>query len=118
MKKVSQTDNIELIREAKPLEICGDESVSGIKISQNSSEKLVECSGIFVAVGSLPNTGLLNGIAALDEHSYIKADENGITSAEGLFAAGDVRTKKVRQVITAAADGANAVLSACEYLNG
>lgn len=117
VKKVSETDNIELILEAIPLEICGDESVSGVKISQNDSERIVETGGVFVAVGSLPNTGLLNGIAELDEHCYIKADENGVTSAEGLFAAGDVRTKQVRQVITAAADGANSVVSACEYLN-
>lgn len=117
VKKVSETKNIKLILEANPLEICGSENVSGIKIYQNGNEKIITCSGVFVAVGSLPNTGLLNGIAELDEKGYIKADEDGITSAEGLFAAGDVRSKKVRQVITAAADGANAVVSVCEFLD-
>lgn len=117
VKKVSETKNIKLILEANPLEICGSENVSGIKICQNGNEKIITCSGVFVAVGSLPNTGLLNGIAELDEKGYIKADEDGIASAEGLFAAGDVRSKKVRQVITAAADGANAVVSVCEFLD-
>ena len=117
VKKAEETANIEFVLEAVPTEISGENSVTGIKYSQNGSEKLLSTDGVFAAVGSLPNTALLSGISELDERGYIIADESCITSAEGLFAAGDVRTKAVRQVITAAADGANAAVSALDYIS-
>ena len=117
VKKAEETANIQFVLEAVPTEIIGDDSVTGIKLNQKGAEKNLSTNGVFVAVGSLPNTALLNGIADLDDRGYVIADESCITSAEGLFAAGDVRTKAVRQVITAAADGANAVISALEYIN-
>lgn len=117
VKKAEKTANIEFILEAVPTEITGGESVDGIKLDQNGNERILSTDGVFVAVGSRPNTAILSGIADLDERGYIIADESGITSAAGLFAAGDVRTKTVRQVITAAADGANAVVSAFNYIN-
>ncbi|MCR5601005.1 MAG: FAD-dependent oxidoreductase [Ruminococcus sp.] len=117
VKKAEETANIEFVLEALPTEIKGEDSVTGIKYSQNGSEKLLSTDGVFAAVGSLPNTALLRSIAELDESGYIIAGESCITSAEGLFAAGDVRTKTVRQVITAAADGANAVVSALDYIS-
>ena len=117
VKKAEETENIQFVPESVPLEIIGAESVTGIKYTQKGTEKNMNTDGVFVAVGSLPNTSLLSGIADLDNRGYIIADENCITSADGLFAAGDVRTKGVRQVITAAADGANAVVSAFDYIN-
>ena len=72
--------------------------------------------GVFVAVGILPNTELFQEILTLDESGYIRAGEDCKTSVEGIFAAGDVRTKPLRQIITAAADGANAVTAVTEYL--
>ncbi|WP_028516799.1 NAD(P)/FAD-dependent oxidoreductase [Ruminococcus flavefaciens] len=117
VKKAEETENIQFVPESVPLEIIGAESVTGIKYTQKGTEKNMNTDGVFVAVGSLPNTSLLSGIADLDNRGYIIADENCITSADGLFAAGDVRTKVVRQVITAAADGANAVVSALDYIN-
>ena len=71
----------------------------------------VPTDGIFVAIGMIPQTGLLKGFDVLDNNGYVKASEDCITSCDGLYAAGDVRTKKLRQVITAAADGADAVQS-------
>ena len=109
--------NIEFVLEAVPTEIIGAESVTGIKYTRNGTEKTLGTDGVFAAVGSLPNTSLLKGTADLDERGYVIADESCITSAEGLFAAGDVRTKAVRQVITAAADGANAAVSALNCIN-
>ena len=72
--------------------------------------------GVFCAIGSVPNTQALEGICELDESGYVKAGEDGITTAKGLFVAGDVRTTPLRQVITAAADGANALSSAEKYI--
>ena len=70
-----------------------------------------------MAVGIQPNTELFRGMTELDKSGYICAGEEGNTSIPGVFAAGDVRTKQLRQVITAAADGANAVTSVEHYLN-
>ncbi|MBP5430817.1 FAD-dependent oxidoreductase [Ruminococcus sp.] len=117
VKKAEETANIQFVLEAVPAEIIGDDSVTGIKLNQKGAEKNLSTNGVFVAVGSLPNTALLNGIADLDDRGYVIADESCITSAEGMFAAGDVRTKAVRQVITAAADGANAIVSALNFIN-
>lgn len=117
VKKAEEAANIEFVLEAVPAEIIGSDSVTGIKLVQKGAEKTLSIDGVFVAVGSLPNTSLLKGTADLDDRRYVIADESGVTSAEGLFAAGDVRTKAVRQVITAAADGANAAVSALNYIN-
>ena len=75
-----------------------------------------EIDGIFIAVGIHPNTAFVEGLLEMDEKGYIKAGEDGKTSVDGIFAAGDVRTKKLRQIITAVSDGANAVTSVQEYL--
>lgn len=117
VKKAEETANIEFVFEAVPFEVTGDDSVTGIKYTQNGTEKNLSTDGVFIAVGSLPNSSVLSDIADLDERGYVIADESCITSAEGLFAAGDVRTKAVRQVITAAADGANAIISLLDYIN-
>lgn len=116
VKKAEETANIEFVREAVPTEVTGEKSVTGVKFKRNGTEDILGTNGVFVAVGTVPNTAILKDIAELDEIGYIIADESCITSAEGLFAAGDVRTKTVRQVITAAADGANAVVSALDYI--
>lgn len=117
-KKISEIPNIECVLSAVPNEIIGDKKVSGIKLIQNNEEKNISVDGVFIAVGSVPNSKLLDGIAELDKNGYVIADEDGITSANGIFVAGDVRTKQLRQVVTAVSDGANCVLSAEQYLMG
>ena len=72
--------------------------------------------GVFIAVGMLPETKAYEGLVELDATGYIVADENGKTSAPGIFVAGDARTKQLRQIITAVADGANCVTSVERYL--
>ena len=83
---------------------------------KTGEKRELPCDGIFVAIGRVPDTGLFAGQLELDSAGYIVADESCRTSVPGVFAVGDVRTKAVRQVITAAADGANAAHFAEEYL--
>lgn len=111
--KIRSRENIEIITPANVLEICGENRVNSIKLD-NGRELVLN--GIFVAVGMSPATDLVKNIVPLDGGGYIQADETGITNAPGLFAAGDVRTKKLRQVVTAVSDGANTAFSAIEYL--
>lgn len=113
---VQHTDNIEIILNAVPAEIIGEKSVEALKINHSGTEEILYVSGVFVAVGTVPNSGLLKGIAKLSSDGYVIAGEDCVTSVNGIFAAGDVRTKELRQVITAAADGANSILSVEKYL--
>ncbi len=115
-EKVKNTENIELILNAVLVEFVGDKLLNAVKYVQNGEEKLLSVSGSFTAIGSIPGTELVRGIVALDDNGYIKAGEDGITSAKGIFAAGDVRTKQLRQVVTAASDGANCIESVRRYL--
>lgn len=113
---VRQKENIALVTNAVPTEIVGEKRVMALRIDHSGQPEELTLDGVFVAIGSVPNTELLKDLAELDAGGYVKAGEDGITSLAGLFAAGDVRTKPLRQVITAAADGANCVVSAERYL--
>lgn len=115
-QKALATANILPVLEAVPAQITGGEKAEGIVYTQNGEQKSLAVDGIFCAIGSVPNTAPLKDVCALDAGGYIIAGEDGLTSAEGFFAAGDVRTTPLRQVITAAADGANAATSAERYL--
>lgn len=111
--KVFKNEKIKLILNAQVEEILGDKKVEGVRL--NNGETL-NVDGVFIAVGTEANSKLLDGIVETDR-GFIVADESGKTSAEGIFAAGDVRTKRLRQICTAVSDGANAVYSVEEYLN-
>ena len=111
--KIMSRENIEIITSANVTEIAGENRISSIMLD-NGHRLFLD--GVFIAAGMTPASELVQNIVDLDENGYIKADETGITKAAGLFCAGDIRTKKLRQVITAASDGANAAASATEYL--
>lgn len=115
--KVSGIKNIVPALNAAVQKINGKDHVEAVAILQNGVEKALPVDGVFVAIGSTPNSALVKELLDIDENGYIAADETGVTSADGIFAAGDVRAKKLRQVVTAVSDGANCVLSAEEYLN-
>ena len=117
-EKVFATENIEVLWDTVPEEIKGENQVEAIVLSNKKTNETSELSvqGVFVAVGIEPNTELFAGVLKMDENGYIKAGEDGVTSMQGVFAAGDVRTKQLRQIVTAAADGANAVTSTERYL--
>lgn len=115
-EKVLNTHNIKPVLGAVPVRIIGDKKVASIELLHNDAAEIIDVDGVFVAAGTIPNSQLLKGIAELDKNNYVVADENGITSADGIFAAGDVRTKQLRQVVTAVSDGANCVESVEKYI--
>lgn len=117
-EKVSRTENIIPVMSAVPTEIFGDKKVGGIELSRDGNTERLTVDGVFVAVGTVPNSEPLRGVAELTSDGYVIAGEDCVTSAKGIFAAGDVRTKPLRQVITAAADGACCVYEAEKYLEG
>lgn len=111
---VKKQENIELILNANVTEITGDKKVSGARIALgDGSEREIEISGIFIAVGVVPDTEMLRGLVELDEAGYVVAGEDCKTNVDGIFVAGDCRTKALRQLVTAACDGANAATNAC-----
>lgn len=118
-EKLFSLDNVELVWNTAVTEICGELFVTGI-VTENretGERREIPLQGVFIAVGILPETENFRGLVEMDEGGYIFADEDGRTSAPGIFAAGDIRTKNLRQIVTAVSDGANAVNSAEQYLN-
>ena len=109
--------NIEFKWNSAVIELPGENRLSGVKIKNliSGEEELLDAAALFVSIGRTPSTALVEGQLEL-ENGYIVADESARTSIPGVFAVGDVRTKALRQIITAAADGANAAHFAEEYL--
>lgn len=118
-KKLMALSNVEILWNQVPDAIAGSQTVEKVLLhdvkSGASSEYAVN--GVFVAVGITPDSAAFTGIAQTDEQGYLIAGEDCATSEAGLYAAGDIRTKTLRQIITAAADGANAITSIERYLS-
>lgn len=116
-KKIFES-NIEIIWDSTVTELHGDNKLTGIQIVNLKDESIkdLELDGLFVAVGSYPMSNLVKDLVELNPQGYIIAGENCATSVDGIFAVGDIRTKHLRQVITAAADGAVSVYEAEKYL--
>lgn len=110
--------NVEMVWNALPKSIAGESQVGALHVTDKFTGELrtLHVDGVFVAVGIQPNSDLVDGQLALDQGGYIAAGEDCETSVPGVYAIGDVRTKKLRQIITACGDGANAVTSVQEYL--
>ena len=113
LQKIREKENITVITNAVITAVSGEKKVE--EVTLNNGTKL-KTDGVFVAVGMIPHTEHLKDFLELDTQGYVVADETGKTSQDGFFVAGDVRTKHLRQVITAVADGANAAVSASEYI--
>ncbi len=113
-----KAENIEFMWNSSVREILAENRVNGvvIKNKETGEETEIPCDGVFVSIGRKPATEFLNGALDLDEGGYIVADESTKTNVEGVYAVGDVRTKALRQIVTAVADGAVAVHYAEEYL--
>lgn len=111
-------ENVEVLWNSVPVEFTAEERISGalIKNTVTNQEIKVPVDGVFVSIGRKPVTYFLEGSVSLDDKGYIIADETCRLSVDGVYAVGDVRTKPLRQIVTAAADGAVAVHFAVEYL--
>lgn len=117
-EKLFSLPNVEMVWDSVVDSIEGEEQVDAIRIKniKDGTVRAISVDGVFVAVGIVPDSDLLKGIVKMDEGGYILADESCRTSVPGIFSAGDVRKKPLRQIITAAADGANAITSVEKYL--
>lgn len=117
-RKALDEQGVEILWNTRVTALKKDTRLTGVELEDvNTGEKReLACDGLFVAIGRVPDTALFAGQVELDNAGYLVADESCRTSVPGVFAVGDVRTKVVRQVITAAADGANAAHFAEEYL--
>lgn len=118
-KRLLSFENVEVLWNSEVKEILGGEMVEGIDVynNQSGSQKRLDVEGVFIAVGIVPDTNIFRNLVKMDEKGYVIADETCVTSEKGIFAAGDIRKKAMRQIITAVADGANAVRSAHDFLN-
>ena len=114
-----KADNVEFLWDSAITEILAASRVSGAVVTnlKTGEATAVDCDGIFVSIGRVPATAFLGGGGVLDAHGYIIAGENTKTDVPGVFAAGDIRTKDLRQVVTAVADGAVAAHEAEQYIN-
>ena len=119
-KALQQAENLEFRWNSVVSEVLHEDKVTGIRLKDVSSgeESVIPCDGVFVSIGRSPNTELLKGQVCLDSQGYVSAGESCRTNIPGVFAVGDVRTKALRQIVTAAADGAVSVHYAEEYLAG
>lgn len=116
--QLEQTENVEFRWNSVVTELLKGEDgrLKGVRIEKEGSSEEIEIDGLFVSVGRKPSTMLVAGQLELDEAGYVAADETTVTSLPGVFAVGDVRTKALRQVVTAVADGAVSSHFALEYL--
>ncbi|WP_167957819.1 thioredoxin-disulfide reductase [Anaerosporobacter faecicola] len=112
-------ENVEVIWDSVVDQIEGSDLVEAIQITnrETKEQRRIETDGVFIAVGNVPNSEIYKEAVAVDESGYIIAQEDCETNVPGVYAAGDVRTKSLRQIITAAADGANAITAVERYLN-
>lgn len=119
VKRLREKENVEFVLDSVPVELVGDTMISGLKVKNVKTEETITLlvQGVFVAIGQMPDNQDFADVARLDDKGYVTAGEDCLTGTPGIFTAGDCRTKKVRQLATAAADGAVAALAAVEYIN-
>lgn len=118
-ERLRQYENVEFIWNTEVTAIEGSDHLENLKLynKKEQVESMLAVDGVFIAVGTIPNTGIVTKLLQLDKNGYIIAGEDGVTDIPGIFAAGDLRTKQLRQIVTAVSDGANAITSVQNYLN-
>ncbi len=117
--KLKERENIEFVLNSIITELLGEDELKGVRVHDKVSgeDKDIELDGLFIAIGQMPKNAAFAPIVELDKGGYIVAGEDCRTNVDGIYAAGDCRTKTVRQLTTAAADGAVAALAACAYID-
>lgn len=118
LETLKTKDNVEFVLNSVITRLNGTEKLESITVENKETKetKEIEISGLFVAIGQMPENSIFSELISLDSKGYIVGTENCKTSANGVFVAGDTRTKAIRQLATAASDGAIAALAACEYI--
>ena len=118
VEPLKRKENVEFVLSATVKELVGEHVVEGLVLNNKKTGEdfQISVSGVFAAIGQVPENQAFAGLVRLDESGFVEASEDCVTSCEGIFAAGDCRTKEVRQLTTAAADGAVAALAACKYI--
>lgn len=118
-EKLRTCGNVEFVWDSSVTEICGEDHVDCVKVKNKKTGEitLLQVDGIFIAVGTVPNTKDFCNNLEMDADGYLVAGEDGRTNIPGVYTAGDVRTKRLRQIVTACADGANVIREVQEYLN-
>lgn len=119
VSKLIEKDNVSFIFNSIVTDIIGDGKLEGIKIKNTDDGSMsdIMLDGVFVAIGQVPENEAFADMADLNERGYIDAGEDCLTKTEGIFVAGDCRSKAIRQITTATADGAVAALAACRYID-
>ena len=118
IRKLNKKENVEIIYNSNVTKLIGISKLEAIEISDNENKKQrLDISGLFVAVGRIPENQGFGKLIELNENGYVIAGEDCHTNVEGIFVAGDNRVKQVRQLVTAEADGAVAALEAIKYIN-
>ena len=117
-KKLRECENVEILWNTTVSELVGNSHLECMKLRRTDTgeESMLDVEGVFIAVGTVPNTRIVERLLKLEEDGYIAADETGVTEAPGVFVAGDIRTKRLKQIVTAVSDGANVIESVQRYL--
>ena len=118
VEALEKRENVTFLLNARVAGLLGEAELSGLVVEREGARRELPVTGLFVAVGHRPDNGIFADLMALDEAGYADAKEDCLTKSAGVFAAGDCRAKAVRQLTTAAADGAVAALAACRWLEG
>lgn len=118
VEDLRRKENVEFVLDSNIVKLTADQKLKSIDVRNKNTEEIrtIEIRGLFIAIGQMPENSVFSPLIDLDKAGYIVAGEDCKTNVEGIFAAGDCRTKTVRQLATAAADGAVAALAACEYI--
>ena len=117
VEALEKRENVEFVLRASVAELLGDGELTGVVVEQDGQRRELPVAGLFVAIGHAPDNGIFSGLMELDRAGYAASGEDCLTATPGVFVAGDCRAKGVRQLTTAAADGAVAALAACRYLD-
>lgn len=116
---LKQKENVEFILNSNVVDLYGNNKLESILVKNNDTldEDKLNIDGLFIAIGHIPVSGMCNNLIDTDKRGYVIANEDCTTNIDGIFVAGDVRVKQIRQLTTACSDGTVAAINACKYIN-
>ena len=115
---ISEKNNVDVLYNCRVISFYGGDEFKGVAVSVDGADRAVDCDGCFIAIGLVPGNSFAEKAVILNKYGYVESDESCTTGKDGIYAAGDCRSKKIRQITTATADGATAALAACRYIDG